>query len=558
MAYIKNIKIKKTVQNCINYITDPNKTQDGELVSYGGTVPECANMIWEGVRKKYGKDNQIKAHHFVQSFDPKHEITPEEAQRIGTELAEMQFRKYGFEYIVATHVDSGVIHNHILVNSVSSTTGRKYQHNNSRDFKKNPNSYIRLRQLNIDVCRKYGIPAVDMPKLDEWKREDEKEITITKRYSDSPGYSRTKAYDSWTEKELTNKRKIRVDIDEAVMASSSWDEYLDVMKKKGYEIKWQTKSGEARKYITYVMEGAQRGRRDVSLNFRGKNGEIVDRYSRYAIEKRIQKIQNTEKTVLVKTVKIEYKKVVVKGDFMFRGYYMDGAKYFCHPKYRIIRKNGRTYYVKRGFLETWYIKYFLKMPEKLVRVNGKYGNLSGRLSLEEERKIREEVAKTVRRCGLISQYGIHSADDAEKVRLRFAVRYQNILSQIEDKKRRIQENDRYNSLADILESLGPIGEEYASLTEGKEKADFYFRHKYEIQKLNFARRELSRGNYSIEELWPIREERSRLYAEMKALVNQQEEYMLKISDMEKIKDQVKGIHIGTKQKEDEKESGILK
>ncbi len=57
MAYIKNIKIKKTVQNCINYITDPNKTQDGELVSYGGTVPECANMIWEGVRKKYGKDN---------------------------------------------------------------------------------------------------------------------------------------------------------------------------------------------------------------------------------------------------------------------------------------------------------------------------------------------------------------------------------------------------------------------------------------------------------------------------------------------------------------------
>ena len=214
--------------------------------------------------------------------------------------------------------------------------------------------------------------------------------------------------------------------------------------------------------------------------------------------------------------------------------------------------------MKRGFLETWYIKHFLKMPEKLVRVNVKYGNLSGRLSLEEERKIREEVAKTVRRCGLISQYGIHSADNAEKVRLRFAVRYRNILSQIEDKKRRIQENDRYNSLADILESLGPRGEEYASLTEGKEKADFYFQHKYEIQKLNFARRELSRGNYSIEELWPIREERSRLYAEMKALVNQQEEYMLKISDMEKIKDQVKGIHIGTKQKEDEKESGILK
>ncbi len=558
MAYIKNIKIKKTVQNCIHYITDPGKTRDGELVSYSGTAPDCANMIWEGVRKKYGKDSQIKAHHFVQSFDPKHEITPEEAQRIGTELAEIQFGRYGFEYILATHVDSGVIHNHILVNSVSSTTGRKYQHNNSRDFKKNPNSYVRLRQLNVDVCRKYGIPAVDMPKLDEWKREDEEEVTVTKRYSASPDYSRTKAHDSWTEKELTNKRKIRADIDEAVMISSSWDEYLDAMKKKGYEIKWQTKNGEARKYITYIMEGAERGRRDASLNFKRKNGEIVDRYSRQAIERRIRDTQSIEKTVLVKTNKIQYKKVMVKGNFIFRGYYMDGAKYFCHPKYRIIRRNGRTYYVKRGFLETWYIKHFLKMPEKLVRVNGKYGSLSVRLSLAEERKIREEVTKTVRRCGLISRYGICSADDAEKVRLQFAVHCQNITSQIEEKKRGIQENDRYNSLADILESLGPIGEEYASLEEGKEKTDFYFQHKYNIQKLNFARRELSRGNYSTEELGLIREERSRLYAEMKALVNEQEEYMLKMSDMEKIRDQVKEIHIETKQKEEKKGNSILK
>lgn len=558
MSYIKNIKIKKTVQNCIHYITDPGKTQDGELVSYSGTAPDCANMIWEGVRKRYGKDSQIKAHHFVQSFDPKHEITPEEAQRIGTELAEIQFGKYGFEYILATHVDSGVIHNHILVNSVSSTTGRKYQHNNSRDFKKNPNSYVRLRQLNVDVCRKYGIPAVDMPKLDKWKSEDEEEVTVTKRYSASPDYSRTKAHDSWTEKELTNKRKIRADIDEAVMISSSWDEYLDAMKKKGYEIKWQTKNGEAKKYITYIMEGAERGRRDASLNFKRKNGEIVDRYSRQAIERRIRDTQSIEKTVLVKTNKIQYKKVMVKGNFIFWGYYMDGAKYFCHPKYRIIRRNGRTYYVKRGFLETWYIKHFLKMPEKLVRVNGKYGSLSVRLSLAEERKIREEVTKTIRRCGLISRYGICSADDAEKVRLQFAVHCQNITSQIEEKKRGIQENDRYNSLADILESLGPIGEEYASLAEGKEKTDFYFQHKYNIQKLNFARRELSRGNYSTEELGLIREERSRLYAEMKALVNEQEEYMLKISDMEKIRDQVKEIHIETKQKEEKKGNSILK
>ena len=541
MAYIKNIKIKHTVQTCINYITRPEKTQGGALISYGGTAPEFANMIWEGVRKKFGKDTQIKAHHFVQSFDPKHEITPEEAQRIGAEVAKEQFGKYGFEYILATHVDSSVIHNHILVNSVSSTTGKKYQHNNSRDFKKNPNSYIRLRQLNIDVCRKYGIPAVDMPKLDGmYVEENTDDITVVKKYSAAPNYTKTRAYDSWTERELTNKGKIRADIDEAIKASADWNAYLDVMKNKGYDIKWQTKDGEARKNVTYIMQGAQRGRRDDALNYKNKEGETTDRYSRAAIEKRIASARSKEKNVSVKTVKIQYRRIPIKGNLIFKGYYFAGSKYFCHPQYKIIRKNGRVRYLRRSFVETWFIKNFLKMPAELVRINGKYSSF-GRLSPENEKKIREEADKTIRRCALISQYKIETVRDTEKIREQFAIHRQNLLRRIEEQKERIQENDRWSDLARMVEMLEPIGKIYDSLQDEKEKVDFYYKNKYQIQKLNFARRELARGNYKTGGISFIREERDRLYAEMGLLVKEREAYEEKISDMEKIMSELEGI-----------------
>ncbi len=552
MAYIKNIKIMQTVQSCIHYITDPNKTEGGTLVSYGGTAPEAADMIWQGIRKKYGKDSHVKAHHFVQSFDPKHGITPEEAMRIGEEVAKIQFGKYGFEYILATHVDTGVIHNHILVNSVSTTTGKKYHHNNSRDFKKNPNSYIRLRQLNIDVCRSFGIPAFDRPKLDESHKEKEADVLIAAKYTSAPHYIQTRAYDSWTEKGLTNREKIRADIDEAVRVSGSWDEYLRVMKEKGYEVKWQTKSGEPRKNVTYIMAGARRGRRDDSLNFTNRDGAPVDSYSREAILKRIKGLSGDRDICAVQkggvTTKIKYKRVQIKGNF-FRGYCFEGVRYFCHPKYRIMRRKGRVYYIKRDAVEMWYIKRFLKMPAELIPAGRKSAGSSGWLSFGEEKRIRKEIDNTIRRCGLISRYKIASADDAEKIRQEFTIHYLSLQGQSENLKGEIAKSDRLNDLVDIVEELRAIVLQYDSLTDEKEKTEFYFYNKHNIQKYKYARRELNRAGYDTDGPFSVREERDRLYERMKTLTEEQKTCEINISDVEKIKEQIKGIHSGGFQKD---------
>lgn len=549
MAYIKNIKVKQNVQKCIDYITDPKKTMEGKFVSYEGTNPECANLIWEGIRKRFGKDSGIKAHHFIQSFDPKHGVTPEEAQKIGMDLAGEQFGKYGFEFIVATHVDTGKIHNHILVNAVSSKTGKKYQHNDSRDFKKNPNSYIRLRQLNIDICRKYGIPAMDSPKLDEKLEESEQGINIARKYSTSVKYIKTKSYDSWTEKQLMRKDRIRADIDNAVKESANWDEYLDIMKSKGYEIKWKRADGSARRNVTYIMPGGERGRRDDALNFKNKKGEVIDRYSREAIEKRIKENTDAERTSTVNIELIQYKKIQVKGSFLFKGFYFEGTRYFLHPKYRIIHRRGKTYYIKRNLVETWYIKRFLKMPEKLVRVNGRIKGQSA-FSKQEEEWLNARIAKTIKKCNLISKHHIGTSGDAEKARLQYVIHKQNVLWQIEKKKAEIMENDRMNNLVNIMESYQGMAGEYEAMSEGKEKNDFYYRNKEKLQKYQYAYREWIRAGYVMEDLPVIKDTRMRLYAEMEILENEKKECESNIAYIEEISSEIR-----SKEEITEKEKG---
>ena len=60
-----------------------------------------------GLRK-----NDVVAYHMRQSFKPG-EITPEEANRLGYELA-MRFTKGNHAFVVTTHTDKKHIHNHII------------------------------------------------------------------------------------------------------------------------------------------------------------------------------------------------------------------------------------------------------------------------------------------------------------------------------------------------------------------------------------------------------------------------------------------------------------
>lgn len=100
----------KAIRNIIGYVSNPKKTHQGELVTGFGCNPETADGEFLLMKREYiartgrhrGKDDVI-AYHLRQSFVPG-EITPEEANRIGCELAS-RFTHGQHAYVVATHED---------------------------------------------------------------------------------------------------------------------------------------------------------------------------------------------------------------------------------------------------------------------------------------------------------------------------------------------------------------------------------------------------------------------------------------------------------------------
>lgn len=112
----KGRKAGRAIRDIIGYAANPQKTQQGELVTGYACDPNTADGEFLLAKREYlaqtgrirGKDDVI-AYHLRQSFAPG-EITPEDANRIGRELA-LRFTHGQHAFIVATHTDRHHIHN---------------------------------------------------------------------------------------------------------------------------------------------------------------------------------------------------------------------------------------------------------------------------------------------------------------------------------------------------------------------------------------------------------------------------------------------------------------
>ncbi|HEV5973274.1 TPA: relaxase/mobilization nuclease domain-containing protein [Streptococcus pneumoniae] len=134
---------KKYRRCLIKYILNPDKTDNLKLVSDFGMsnyldfpsyeeMVEMYNVNFTNNDKlyEYRNDRQekhqqnIHAHHLIQSFSPEDNLTPEEINRIGYETI-MELTGGRFRFIVATHTDKDHIHNHILINAIDCNSDKK-------------------------------------------------------------------------------------------------------------------------------------------------------------------------------------------------------------------------------------------------------------------------------------------------------------------------------------------------------------------------------------------------------------------------------------------------
>ena len=95
--------------------------------------------------------NNVIAYQIRQSFKPG-EITPEEANKVGYELA-MRWTKGKYQFFVCTHTDRQHIHNHILYNSTSMDGSRKF-----RDFWL---SGLAVQRLSDVICLEHKLSVIE-------------------------------------------------------------------------------------------------------------------------------------------------------------------------------------------------------------------------------------------------------------------------------------------------------------------------------------------------------------------------------------------------------------
>lgn len=157
----KGRSVGTAISDIIEYVKNPEKTDNGQLITSYQCDSRIADAEFLFQKKVYqqktgrmrGQDDVI-AYHLRQSFAPG-EITPQEANRLGCELAK-RFTKGRHSFIVCTHIDKHHVHNHIIYSAVTLDHSRKF-----RDFKRSGQA---LRRLNDTICIENGYSIVENPK----------------------------------------------------------------------------------------------------------------------------------------------------------------------------------------------------------------------------------------------------------------------------------------------------------------------------------------------------------------------------------------------------------
>jgi len=245
MAVVESIPEKNQTPSAqkgvLDYCMQPSKTfdEDEQLAYISGynCIPEQANESFLATQKIFGHEpDGVRFYHFVQSFKIGEDISPQEANEIGMELAKIFENR---EVIVATHIDKDHLHNHIVVCSYDLESGLKLHYN--QFFLSD------LRQKSDEICQAHGLNV-----LKKYNPNVKSQRLGPKEYRAAMNGN------SW-------KMALRVAIDFCMTRAINKDEFQREMKKLGYDMVWTPE----RKYITYIcptQNGKECRFRDIKLS----------------------------------------------------------------------------------------------------------------------------------------------------------------------------------------------------------------------------------------------------------------------------------------------------
>ena len=246
MAVTKIHPIKSTLKKALDYIENPDKTDEKLFVSSYGCSYETADIEFQMLLDQAFKKGNNLAHHLIQAFEPG-ETTPEQAHEIGKQLAD-EVLQGKYSYVLTTHIDKGHVHNHLIFCAVDMVNHRKYNSNRQ--------SYAYIRRTSDRLCQENGLSVV------------------------KPGKAKGKTYAEWDaqKKGKSWKAKLKIAIDAAIPQAKDFDGFLRLMEAQGYEVKQG-------KFISFRAPGQERFTRCKTLGEDYTEERITQRIKGIAIDR---------------------------------------------------------------------------------------------------------------------------------------------------------------------------------------------------------------------------------------------------------------------------------
>lgn len=254
----------KHLKNSLEYILNPEKTEMGTLISGSHILPD-ADFAFEKMletkrvmEERFGrkKTEGRQGYHFVLSFSPKDNITPEMAM----EITEKFIKNYipDYESVYAVHTDRKHLHSHIVFNSVNMVNGLKYHYENG-DWAKI------IQPITNHLCKEYGLSTIE---LEDYDKRKSKKKSITE--------------------------VIKEDIEECLKKVKSKTQFDYEMEKRGYTVKRKGAKGQDLKNVT-VIPPKTGDKEPKGHRLKGEQKEIFDSLPEHFKDIKAEKKKTTEK-----------------------------------------------------------------------------------------------------------------------------------------------------------------------------------------------------------------------------------------------------------------------
>ena len=234
---------RQALADIIAYAADEKKTEKQYFTTGINCDVENAREQFNITKLSFNKTGGIVCGHCMQSFDG-YEVTPEEAHEIGVQMSKELWGDR-FQVVVATHLNTNNVHNHIVFNSVSFVDGKRFHFCTEET--------MRIRAVSDRICRERNLSVIEHP---EGKR-----VPYSLYKMEKAGMP-------------TRYNVARQALDEAISVSANMEEFKSELKKRGYLYQFNPR----RKYWTVTPPGWTKAIRTDRLG---------DQYTREMIQQRV-------------------------------------------------------------------------------------------------------------------------------------------------------------------------------------------------------------------------------------------------------------------------------